>query len=111
MFGIGLPELLVIMVVALIVLGPKRIPEVARTLGKGLAEFRRATGDITDEFRNAQTLLEDEYRKARVDATSPPEEPAATASPPREPQRKDACGCMGTFRCRSRRIWKNCADA
>lgn len=89
MFGIGLPELLVIMVVALIVLGPKRIPELARTLGKGLAEFRRATGDITDEFRNAQTLLEDEYRKARVDATSPPEKPAAPDSPPRQPERKD----------------------
>jgi Tat protein translocase TatB subunit len=89
MFGIGLQELLVIMVVALIVLGPKRIPELARALGKGLAEFRRATGDITDEFRSAQNLLEDEYRKVRVDATSPPERPAAADSAPRAPKQAD----------------------
>ncbi len=90
MFGIGLQELLVIMVVALIVLGPKRIPELARALGKGLAEFRRATGDITDEFRSAQNLLEDECRKARADATSPPEErPTAADSAPRAPKQAD----------------------
>jgi len=89
MFGIGLQELLVIMVVALIVLGPKRIPELARALGKGLAEFRRATGDITDEFRSAQNLLEDEFRKVRVDATSPPERPTAADSAPRAPKQTD----------------------
>ena len=64
MFGIGMPELLVIMVVALVVLGPKRLPEVARSLGKGLAEFRRATSGITDELRNAQVMLEEEVRQA-----------------------------------------------
>lgn len=81
MFGIGLPELLVILVVALIVLGPKRIPEVARSLGKGLAEFRRATGDISEEFRNTQTMLEDEYRKARAETASA----SSTPEPPKEP--------------------------
>ena len=60
MFGIGVPELLVILVVALIVLGPKRLPDVAKALGKGLAEFRRATSDLTDELRNAQTMIERE---------------------------------------------------
>lgn len=63
MFGIGMPELLVIMVVALVVLGPKRLPEVAKTLGKGLAEFRKATSGITDELRNAQVMLEEEVRQ------------------------------------------------
>ena len=62
MFGIGVPELLVILVVALIVLGPKRLPDVARTLGKGLAEFRKATSDLTDELRSAQTMIEKEAR-------------------------------------------------
>jgi Tat protein translocase TatB subunit len=62
MFGIGVPELLVILVVALIVLGPKRLPEVAKALGKGLAEFRRATSDLTEELRGAQTMIEREAR-------------------------------------------------
>jgi sec-independent protein translocase protein TatA len=64
MFGIGVPELLVILVVALVVLGPKRLPEVAKALGKGLAEFRRATSDLTEELRSAQTMIEREARDA-----------------------------------------------
>jgi len=64
MFGIGVPELLVILVVALVVLGPKRLPEVAKALGKGLAEFRRATSDLTEELRGAQTMIEREAREA-----------------------------------------------
>jgi TatA/E family protein of Tat protein translocase len=46
MFGIGPMELVVILVVALLVLGPKRMPELARTLGRGLNEFRRASNDL-----------------------------------------------------------------
>jgi sec-independent protein translocase protein TatB len=64
MFGIGTSELLVILVVALIVLGPKRLPEVARTLGKGLAELRRATSGLTDELYNARSVIEEETRNA-----------------------------------------------
>lgn len=46
MFGIGPMELMAILVVALLVFGPKRIPELARTVGRGLAEFRRASNDL-----------------------------------------------------------------
>ena len=46
MFNFGMTEILVILVVALLVLGPKRLPELARALGKGLAEFKRATNDL-----------------------------------------------------------------
>ena len=46
MFGIGGWEMLVIGVIALLIFGPKRLPELARGLGKGLAEFRRASSDL-----------------------------------------------------------------
>jgi Tat protein translocase TatB subunit len=46
MLDIGLSELLIILAVALIVLGPKKLPEVARSLGRGLAQFRRASEDL-----------------------------------------------------------------
>lgn len=57
MFGIGPMELVLILVVALLVLGPKRMPDLARTLGRGLSEFRRASNDLRqslalDEIQN-----------------------------------------------------------
>lgn len=51
MFGIGMTELIVILVIALLVIGPKKLPDVARSLGKGLREFRKATSDLKEEFR------------------------------------------------------------
>ena len=50
MFGIGMTELMVVFVVGLIVLGPKRLPQLARSLGRSLAEFRRASTDLRREF-------------------------------------------------------------
>jgi TatA/E family protein of Tat protein translocase len=85
MFGIGMPELLVILVVALVVLGPKRIPEIARALGKGLSEFRRATSDIADEFHNAQVLLDEEERQARAEAARRKAAAPTTAPKPAPP--------------------------
>ncbi|HIF94687.1 MAG TPA: twin-arginine translocase TatA/TatE family subunit [Myxococcales bacterium] len=64
MFGIGPMELMAILVVALLVFGPKRIPELARTMGRGLAEFRRASNDLR------QSLALDELeRDLRQDPT------------------------------------------
>jgi Tat protein translocase TatB subunit len=51
MLGIGMQEILIILVVALIVIGPKRLPEMARTLGKGFAEFKKATDDFQETVR------------------------------------------------------------
>ncbi len=46
MFGIGMQELLIVLVIALIILGPKKLPEMARTLGRAFAELQRATQDL-----------------------------------------------------------------
>jgi sec-independent protein translocase protein TatA len=75
-FGIGMPELLVIMIVALLVLGPKRLPEIARSLGKGMAEFRRASS----EFQRTLTASLEEPPPA-----APPRTPAPTPEKPAEP--------------------------
>ena len=55
MLDIGLSELLIILAVALIVLGPQKLPDIARRLGRGLAEFRRASEDLKRSI-----LIEDE---------------------------------------------------
>ena len=80
-----MPELLVILVVALVLLGPQRLPEVARTLGKALAEFRRQTADIMDEFQ-VQAMLEDEppppaAKPAPAPGATPTTAPVAPAKP------------------------------
>ena len=50
MFGIGFPELIIIMVLALIVIGPSKLPDLARALGKGMAEFRKATQEMKENL-------------------------------------------------------------
>ena len=79
MFGIGMPELAVILVIALIVLGPKRLPEVARNLGRAMAEFRRQSSEIMDELQTQGRLDEDRERERRaaVAKTAPVPTPAA----------------------------------
>jgi len=50
MFGIGMQELILVLVVALIILGPKKLPDVAKSLGKALNEFKRANSDIKESL-------------------------------------------------------------
>jgi len=84
MFGIGMPELLLILALALIVLGPKKLPELAKALGKGLAEFRRATDEIKDEFRQMEHEVDD-ASLAGTSKKDPPLEKPADSPPPTNP--------------------------
>lgn len=80
MFGIGMPELILILALALIVLGPRRLPEIARALGKGMAEFRRATDEIKEEFRRVEQEIEESSPQATPDndPSSPTSTPTST---------------------------------
>lgn len=55
-----MPELILIMIVALIVIGPKKLPEVAKSLGKGYREFQRAISGVKDEVTNLESSVNKE---------------------------------------------------
>ena len=75
MFGsLGMGELLVIFIIALIFFGPRRLPELGRTLGKSLAEFKRAS----NELRNT---LEEEIRVEEQKHETTPSQPSAAPTP------------------------------
>jgi TatA/E family protein of Tat protein translocase len=75
MGGLGVPELMVIFVIALIVFGPKKLPELGKSLGKGLAEFKRASNELRNTLEEEVRLDE---QKQRATPTTPP---AIAASP------------------------------
>ena len=87
MFGIGMPELLVIAVVALLVVGPKKLPDIAKALGKGLSEFRKATDSATETIK--ETFKTDELKKdmngLKDSLLHGAEEEKGTSSPPSPP--------------------------
>jgi sec-independent protein translocase protein TatB len=79
MFGIGMQEIVLICVIALIVVGPKKLPEIARALGKGYGEFRRTFDEMK---RNVETEFDtDEIRRSLRDLQAPPPPPAAPPPP------------------------------
>jgi TatA/E family protein of Tat protein translocase len=91
-----MPELLVILVVALLVLGPKKLPDVARALGRGMAEFRRASSELRSTLNEPIQAPPSEAQRPEPGTTEPHPEPRAepsaepisdpaAATPPEEP--------------------------
>lgn len=53
MFGIGMQELIIIAIIALLIVGPKKLPDLAKSLGKGFNEFKKATEGVTEDLKDA----------------------------------------------------------
>lgn len=74
--SIGMPELILIFIVALIVFGPKKLPEIGKSLGKGLAEFKRASDDLRQNIQKEVNSLEQDARLEPPKESPKPAEPA-----------------------------------
>jgi len=79
MFGLGFGEIFIILVLALVLLGPQKLPEAAKQLGKGLREFKRATDDLRQQFEGE---IYADARPARPKLVEPLPVPTSPAAPP-----------------------------
>ena len=96
---LSIPHLIIIFVVALVVFGPEKLPELARNLGKVMAEFRRATGDLRSTFEDHMRDLEREADTRRIGGgtNAPPRVTEAnvptpgtvSTTPPNSPERAE----------------------
>ncbi|HSB33615.1 MAG TPA: TatA/E family twin arginine-targeting protein translocase [Nitrospirota bacterium] len=94
MFGLGLPELLVIFVIALLVFGPKKLPELGKSIGRAMAEFKKASDEFKDTIQHEMkeveksTDLEEIKKLGKIDI--PDLEKPAAAKPSTEPAQSPA---------------------
>ncbi len=85
MFGIGFQEMLVILVVVLIFFGPKRLPDLAKSIGKGIAEFKKASEEVRQGIQEAMKE-ETPPPPAVADSKEPGKEQDGPAAPPPAPE-------------------------
>ena len=88
---LSIPHLIIVFIVALVVFGPEKLPELARNLGKIMGEFKRATGDLRSTFEGHLRDLEREADQRRMRNESQSPQPPATAQllpEPRQPRRR-----------------------
>ncbi len=84
MFGLGMGEIVIILVLALVLLGPQRLPDAAKQLGKGLREFRKATEDLKQQFETELYSTDAKPAKPKLvePVAGPPAQGAAAVMPP-----------------------------
>ena len=85
MGNLGMPELILIMVLALLLFGPKKLPEIGKSVGKALGEFKRASNDL-------KRTIEDEMEKVNRDEPAKPIQPLAPIAVASEVSRSSAGG-------------------
>ena len=90
MFGsLGMPELIIILVIALIIFGPRKLPELGRSLGRSLNEFKRASADLQNTLEQEIRLEEQKEQQAKArQADSSPGTTDASDSVPRSPENR-----------------------
>jgi len=93
MFGMGMPEVILILAVGLIVIGPKKLPELAKSLGKGIVEFKRATQDFRDtidvneevsDLRDTVDTIKTDIKDQLSDKPKQPQQKETDSSGPKE---------------------------
>jgi sec-independent protein translocase protein TatB len=82
MFGLGFGEIVIILVLALVLLGPQKLPEVAKQLGKGMRDFKKASDDLKGQFEKEFYADERKAERARI---APPTASAPVAAAPPGP--------------------------
>ena len=116
MFGIGMPEMLLILAIALIVIGPKKLPDLAKSIGRAMGEFKKATNEIKQsmevdssikEVKDAFTEINEDIKESvsfdTIEDYQPKKKPSDTAAGEISPEKStstphDSNQAMGTLK-------------